>query len=55
MELISHVMLKLRLLQENGFKSSLKSVTGTGLKNLLIGGIIVRTEREAMGKNVVEK
>jgi hypothetical protein len=52
-ELISHVMLKIKLLQENDFKSSLKSVTVTGLKNLFIGGSIVWAEREAMEKNAV--
>jgi hypothetical protein len=49
-ELVSHVMLKIKLLQENGFKSILKSVT---VKNLLSGGSIVWAEREAMGKNEV--
>jgi len=52
-ELISPGMLKMKLLQENGFKSSLKSVTVTGLKNLFIGGSIVWAEREATGKNAV--
>lgn len=46
-------MLKIKLLLENGFKSSLKSVTVTGLKNLFIGGSIVWAERKAMGKNAV--
>jgi hypothetical protein len=49
-ELILHVMLKIKLLQENGFKSSLRSITLTGLKNLFSGGNIVWAEREAMGK-----
>jgi hypothetical protein len=52
-ELISHVMLKIKLLLENGCKSSLKSVTLPGLKNLFSGGSIVWTETEAMGKNEV--
>lgn len=43
-------MLKIKLLQENGFKSNLKSVTVTGLKNLFSGGSIVWAEREAMGE-----
>jgi len=47
------VMLKIKLLQENGFKSSLKSVIMTGLKNLFSGVSIVWAEREAMGKNAV--
>jgi hypothetical protein len=46
-------MLKINLLQENGFKSSLKSVTVTGLKNLFRCGSVVWAEREAMGKNAV--
>jgi hypothetical protein len=41
-------MLKIKLLQENGFKSSLRSVTVTGLKNLFSGSSIVWAEREAM-------
>jgi hypothetical protein len=49
-ELISHVMLKIKLLQENGFKSSLRRVRVTGLKNLFSGRSIVWAEREAMGK-----
>jgi len=49
-ELISPGMLKIKLLQENGFKSNLKSVTVTGLKNLFSGGSIVWAEREAMGE-----
>jgi hypothetical protein len=52
-ELISHRMLKIKLLQENDFKSSPKSVTLTGLKNLFGGGSSVWAEMEAMGKNEV--
>jgi hypothetical protein len=50
-EFISYVMKKLKLLQENGFKNSLRISAVTGLKNLSGIGSIVSHERETMWKN----
>jgi hypothetical protein len=47
-ELISHVMKQCHLLQETGFKNSLKNSTVTGSKNLFTAGSIVSNKRERL-------
>jgi len=49
-ELISHVMNQCHLLQENGFKNSLKNSLVTGSKNLFSAGSIASNKRETMWK-----
>ena len=49
-ELISHVMKQCHLLQENGFKNSLKNSKVTGSKNLFSAGSIVSNKGETVWK-----
>jgi hypothetical protein len=51
--IVSHVMKKFNLLQQNGFENSLRSSTPMGSKNLFTAGGIVSNERRTTWKREV--
>jgi hypothetical protein len=54
-EIISHVMMKFKLLQQNDLKNSLKNSIPMGSKNLFSAGGIISKERGTTWKHEVQK